>query len=330
MVDTYKINGTPVTKEQYDADQARFAAAKSNYINPSLSAIEAANKMTNPTVLGEPKTSTVPSYTPGGDAKRGYVNKPKAPSYTPGGDAKRGYRDTANVPPGAEPAKEAAATEVGFTSMDPKFDPRSPDLRVKIRVPKDYLVDLTSGSWATELTNHGGIIFPYTPSIDFEHKADYTTQTPTHNNYAINFYKNSSVSDITIQGKFTVENDQDAMVYLATVHLLRALTKMRFGPDTNAGAPPPVCRLDAYGDFMLKNIPVAITSFKNTLPDSVDFYTLDKSGFITGQNQYGTAFVPTLSTIAVTCKPMYSRAEMLGTGVNRYLGTALERKAGYL
>jgi hypothetical protein len=81
---------------------------------------------------------------------------------------------------------------------------------------------------------------------------------------------------------------------------------------------------------MLNNVPVAITSFKNTLPDSVDFYTLDKSGFITGNNQYGTAFVPTLSTIAVTCKPMYSRAEMLGTGVNRYLSTALERKAGYL
>jgi hypothetical protein len=105
---------------------------------------------------------------------------------------------------------------------------------------------------------------------------------------------------------------------------------MKFGPDTDSGAPPPVCRLDAYGDFMLKNVPVAITSFKNTLPDSVDFYTLDKSGFITGQNQYGTAFVPTLSTIAVTCKPMYSRKEMLGTGVSRYLGTALERKAGYL
>ena len=330
MVDTYKINGKPVTKAQYDADQARFEAAKSNYINPSLSAIEATNKMTNPAVLGEPKTSTVPSYTPGGDAKRGYVNKPKAPSYTPGGDAKRGYRDTANVKPGAEPAKEAAATEVGFISMDPKFDPRSPDLRVKIRVPAEYLVDLTSGSWAGELTNHGGIIFPYTPTIDFEHKADYTSQSITHNNYAINFYKNSSVTDITIQGKFTVENDQDAMVYLATVHLLRALTKMKFGPDSDSGAPPPVCRLDAYGDFMLKNVPVAITSFKNTLPDSVDFYTLDKSGFITGQNQYGTAFVPTLSTIAVTCKPMYSRREMLGTGVSRYLGTALERKAGYL
>jgi hypothetical protein len=321
--------------------------ANTGITNPSKFDAKSLAKITNPAILGEPNV--------GAGAGRGGQggSNGQSPVYAGGAGAGRGsinnfgpVRDLGRIGPGAEPASPPAATNVSVTSMDRKFDPRNPDLRVKIRVPADYLTELTNGSWAKELSVNGGIIFPYTPQIDFEHKAEYTSQTPTHSNYAINFYKNSSVTDISIQGKFTVENDQDAMIYLATVHLLRALTKMRFGgpqqgaagagqgggstADKDSGAPPPVCRLDAYGDFMLKNVPVAIASFKNTLPDNVDFYTLDKSGINSGKNPYGMASVPILSTIAIVCKPMYSRAEMQGMSVSRYLNTALSRQAGYL
>jgi hypothetical protein len=189
------------------------------------------------------------------------------------------------------------------------------DTRVKIRVPPAYLTGFTSGL-NRELQNLGGIIFPFTPSINQEYKADYSGQAPTHTNFTQNFYKSSSVSAISITGKFSVQNDKDAGVYLATVHLLRALTKMRWGNDADSGSPPPICRLDAWGDFMFKNIPVAINSFRLDLPNTVDYFTIGKKN----ATIYGTTTVPTLSEISVVCLPMYSRQEILDYTVSDWLG----------
>lgn len=200
------------------------------------------------------------------------------------------------------------------------------DMRVKIRVPDDYSGRSNTSGYNGELFEIGGIIFPYTPSISYEHKTEYSSTVPLHSNYAINFYKNSSITPITISGKFTVQNEKDAGVYLATVHLLRALTKMKFGTDTDAGSPPPVCRLDAYGTFMLENVPVAISNFKIELPDGVDYYTTGKTNQL-----FEETMVPTLSTISVTCIPMYSRDEMQKFSVDNWLSnSANARKAGYL
>jgi len=187
--------------------------------------------------------------------------------------------------------------------------------RVRIKVPPKYLVQYTSGSDAGELsdeTGFGGIIFPYTPTISYENKADWTEIKPLHSNFNIPFYQRSSVGTINISGKFTVENSRDAQVYLATVHLLRALTKMRFGGasngDADSGAPPPICRLYAFGPFMLKNVPVAITSIRVELPNDCDYFSLN-----------GVTSVPTISTLAVTCLPVYSRKEMQDFSVTKYL-----------
>lgn len=186
------------------------------------------------------------------------------------------------------------------------------DLRVRIKVPSSYLSKYTRAG-KPQL----GIIFPYTPQISLEHKADYTPQTPLHSNYALNFYKSSSVSDISIQGVFTAQNDNDALSYLSTIHLLRALTKGRFGgSDPFRGSPPPICRLWAYGNFMLNNVPVSITSFKQDLTPDVDYYYLSKTA---PGNVFGEAMVPVKCTISVVCKPMYSRAEMLDNTVPNWL-----------
>ena len=191
------------------------------------------------------------------------------------------------------------------------------DNRVKITVPDDYILLSTRGSSNGEIYSSNGIIFPYTPSITFEHKATYSPVTPTHSNFTQYFYQNSSVTPITISGKFSVENDTDAEVLLSVIHLLRSLTKMRTGDDTNAGAPPPVCRLHAYGDYMLENIPVVISSFKHELPDSVDYYTTAKMK--SSNNTHGTGTVPTISTITIICNPVYSRDEIKNFNVTGWL-----------
>lgn len=228
-------------------------------------------------------------------------------------------------PVSSEPKQPQPAQQVNITTVN-QTDANAVDNRVKIRVPSDYLTKLTSGSWAGELKQFGGILFPYTPQITLEHKADYTSQNPTHSNYTLQFYKTSSVGEITITGKFTVQNDKDALIYLATAHLLSALTKMRWGGvggDPDSGAPPPVCRLDAYGTYMIKNVPVVVTSFKHDLPDDVDFYTVTSGPF-------GVASVPTKATFTVSLKPAYSRQEILGTSVTKYLNDPATRMKGFL
>lgn len=192
---------------------------------------------------------------------------------------------------------------------------RGRDLRVKILVPPSYIRPSTSGG-NNEIANLGGIVFPYTPQITFETKADYTSIAPIHTNYTQYFYTRSSVSPISITGKFTVQNDNDAAVYLSTMHLLKSLTKMRFGSDPDAGSPPPVCRLYAYGKYMFDNIPVVISSFRSEFPESVDYYTF---GRVLDDPVFEEASVPTVSTFTVVCNPVYSRNEMQKFNVTDYL-----------
>jgi hypothetical protein len=293
-------------------------------------------------ILGEP-SNFVGSTTPGG-AYIGYRNPKRPPKGAGGGRGGQGgptadelyayqvgggrggqggptadelsaYRDTGGVGPGAEPPVEQAATEVNISPMN---GTANTDTRVRIRVPSDYLKGTTSPN-----SGFGGILFPYTPTISMEHKADYTSYSPMHSNYALQFYKNSSIPDITITGKFTVQTDDDAIVFISTMQLLAALTKMRWAGDKDAGAPPPVCRLDGYGPFMFKNVPVVISGFKHDLPDGVDFYTIDSA-------LYGKTSVPTIATFTITCKPTYSRAEMLTMPTSGFIEESSYRNKGYL
>lgn len=222
------------------------------------------------------------------------------------------------VPRGAEKPKKRDP-EIKFTGQSSLVNEIGDDRRVKIRVPSQYFTPLTEG-YNSQLAELGGILFPYTPSISFEHKADYTEMKPMHSNFSLHFYQRSSVSSIQINGKFTVENQQDSQNYIATQHLLRALTRMKFGLDSDAGAPPPVCRLDAYGDLFLKNVPVVISNFRVEYTDDVDYYQ---------DTLFGTS-VPTKSVIAVTCIPMYSRNEMQQFSVNEYLNSVEYKRKGFI
>lgn len=230
-----------------------------------------------------------------------------------------GERIVPGVPEGAEP-QQPAPPETTF--RDIKGELSKDDIRVRILVPPKYMTPYVSGP-NKELANIGGILFPYTPSISYEAKAEYSESKPLHSNFSINFYQRSSIGNISISGKFSVENRDDADIYLCTMHLLKSLTRMRFGPDPDAGAPPPVCRLYANGESMLHNVPVAITSYRIEMPDSVDYFTLYQ------HPTFGTTAVPTVSTIAITCVPMYSRNEMQKFSVADY-NVGAYRKQGYI
>lgn len=204
----------------------------------------------------------------------------------------------------------------------------SDDMRVKIKCPP-----ITSASGKSVTTT---VIFPYTPSISFENKATYSAQNPTHSNFTQYFYQNSSAGAITITGKFSVENDADGIELMSAIHMLKVLTKMKTGMDTDAGSPPPVCRLNAYGKYMFNNVPIVIGSFKHELPESVDYYTISKTNATSGRNLLGDFegnSVPTVSTIALICYPVYSRSEMQQFNVTKWAAGSFNGRnsvVGYL
>ena len=221
-----------------------------------------------------------------------------------------------NVPKGATPSAIPGALAQWSEAKD---------LRVKLRVPPDYLVGPAAGP-ANIIQKNGGILFPYTPQISVDNQASYTSQNPLHSNYPLYFYKNSSVGPIQVTAKFTVQNEFEGAVLLGVIHLLRALVKMKFGDDHDAGSPPPVCRFDAYGDYMMNNVPVSIASWRHELPDGVDYIAVGRQG---SPPTYGHSMVPVLSTISLTLNVMYSRREMLAHNISSW-NTGGLRGRGYI
>ena len=222
-----------------------------------------------------------------------------------------------------------------FTPSKPSADPQKPkaavatfnnrvDQRVRLVVPQYYLdkINAIAPIAGKILSNNNGIVFPYTPTITVEHTANYTAFNAIHSNYTQYFYKNTSVGEISISGHFTVQNDNEAGVLLAINHLLRGLVKMRFGDDQNAGSPPPICKLYAYGAYMFDKTPVVIRSFNLELPDNIDYITSsDSQGF-------GNSSVPVMSTLRLVLLPIYSRRELLNGTVNGWFSD--QRTQGYL
>jgi len=218
---------------------------------------------------------------------------------------------------------------------------KAQDIRVKLCVPDMYTYGTLGGgpslkgqrpfediggpgSRGQGIGHPGGIIFPFTPTISYTNQASYTNLAPTHSNFNNYFFKNSQTGAIQITGKFTCQNEYEGSLILAVQHLLRTLTKMRWGDDVGAGSPPPVCRLLAYGNSMLHKVPVVVQSWKLDYPDSVDYIQVGD-----GITDYGVNFVPVNCSLTLELLPVYSRAQQLAYSVDKFANGKLADK-GYL
>ena len=157
--------------------------------------------------------------------------------------------------------------------------------------------------------------FPYTPSMTVAHAARYGTTPLTHSNYSSYFYEGSEVQSIQLNGDFTVQNVQEGQYLMAVIQFFRSCTKMFFGNSPLAGTPPPLVFLSGFGDAYLPNVPCVVTNFSHTMPGDVDYVktpvgsSLDNVvGNQINTNMAGRAtMLPTMSTIAITLQPIYSR-----------------------
>lgn len=190
----------------------------------------------------------------------------------------------------------------------------SNDWRVRLSLPADFASDTV----LKPLVETSGLVFPYTPTILIQHTANYDSLHPIHSNYPFPAYQNSQIEDLVITGDFFCENAKDAQYWTAMLHYLRAATKMNYGKDKNAGSPPPIVKLNGYGDFVFPNVPVLIRNFTVDLPADVDYIKtavtseVATDGPNTAEIAKGVKFgwAPVQSQVAVTVTPVYSRAKV--------------------
>lgn len=167
-----------------------------------------------------------------------------------------------NLPLGGETGSFLTNAAAQFGGAD-----ASNDWRVRLSVPTAFM----NSTVLSPLVQAGGLVFPYTPAISINSSASYEDQPLTHQNYQFTFYQNSRVDRIQVVGAFNVEDGAQALYWLAAVHLLRSATKMFTGEGDLSGNPPPILKLNGYGDYVFKNVPVVVTGFSVDLPADVNY-----------------------------------------------------------
>lgn len=147
------------------------------------------------------------------------------------------------------------------------------DWRVKLRLAPQatYLYKDPNPGILAPLAITDGIIFPYTPTIDVQYRAEYQTYSPTHSNYAHYFYKNSSVQTVQLQAEFTAQDTVEAEYLLACIHFLKSASKMFYGQDAQRGSPPPLLYLTGLGEYQFNEAPCVISEFNYNLPKDVNY-----------------------------------------------------------
>jgi hypothetical protein len=202
------------------------------------------------------------------------------------------------------------------------------DFRVKLTLPQASKLRDTffKDKLLNPLSDTGGIVFPLTPSIILQHQASYNPLAMTHSNYPFYAYQHSEVSSFTVVGDFPVQNYEDAQHWVASLHFLRAVTKMFFGSGANQGNPPPILKFNAYGDNVFKNVPVVVTNFSCELTNSVDYISTTQGSAarknaineVSGAERVAlglsdpkltapTSWAPAMSMFNIQLQPVYSR-----------------------
>lgn len=163
------------------------------------------------------------------------------------------------------------------------------------------------------LTQTGGLVFPYTPTITESIGIKYDTTELTQTNESIHAYKGTENVRITLSDcVWTSETFDQAIYTLAVIHFFRSYSLMDFGrgantsngqPSSGPGRPPSPMWFSAYGNFMYYNIPVLIEKIEYTMPNDVDYVGVPNPGTFNYDNQqlnYGNPQATDFSGISIS------------------------------
>lgn len=180
-----------------------------------------------------------------------------------------------NTNAGLQGQKQNARAQA--TIQDTTNFEQAQDWRVRLRLSPgaDYLYKAPESQQGIlkYLNETDGVVFPYTPTISVSYAANYDQINPTHSNYKVLQYSNSSVDNVSISCDFTAQDTREANYLLAVIHFFRSVTKMFYGQDQNPkpGTPPPLVYLFGLGEFQFNAHPMVVTNFNYALPSDVDY-----------------------------------------------------------
>tara|TARA_B100000902_G_C27301787_1_gene913256 strand:- start:1268 stop:2095 length:828 start_codon:yes stop_codon:yes gene_type:complete len=233
-----------------------------------------------------------------------------------------------NLSPGAEPASAKYST----ANFKPSNESVGEDWRVRISVP-DISTFRSSPILAPLAQTANNVVFPLVPNITFQHTANYNLSAPTHSNYPFPIYESSSVEPFVIAGEFPVQTEDDGRYWIAAVHFFKSVTKMAFGETSNKGSPPPLVKVNGYGQYVLNNVPCVVQNFNYSLENGVDYIRVPIRNSFTGTQNTQSAeeysWVPTLSTMSVTLQPTYSRIKAASFSLDKFVNGDLKNE-GFL
>ncbi len=205
------------------------------------------------------------------------------------------------------------------------------DWRIRLSLPSAFQYS----ELLAPLKQTNGFLFPSTPNIILSSSAAYNQLEPIHNNYQFLSYQNSKTSEIAIECDFYNETPGDARYWVAATHYLRSVTKMFYGDNpADAGSPPPVVKLNGYGDFVFNNVPVVVKTFSVSLPKEVDYISTGITSSAGGNPpaaSNGTSWAPTKSNISVTLIPAYSRERVRNFSLTDFVnGKYISDQEGFI
>jgi hypothetical protein len=187
-------------------------------------------------------------------------------------------------------------------------------VRLSLAPNSNYLYNATPnpGPVLWPLYNTGGVIFPYTPTIDTSYRANYSAYDLTHSNYRGYFYQNSYIDGINIKATFTAQDTSEANYLLAVIHFFKSVTKMFYGQDAQRGSPPPLVFLSGLGDFQFNQHPCVVSQFNYNLPADVN-YIRAQTVLNNGTNQLNARMRQT--TLGNPVSNAIQRLTTLGQGI---------------
>lgn len=198
----------------------------------------------------------------------------------------------------------------------------APDWRLKVFMPSIFVSALGYPEILAPLQmTDDAVVFPYTPDVSMANTASYTPTKPVHSNFAFYSYQNSAADTINITGDFTVEIEEEGKYWIAMNHFFKSVTKMAYGENSilPQGAPPPICKLQGYGNHIFHNVPIVINNYSVNYPNDVDYVLV--RGFA-GDPQ-GT-YVPIRSTVNISCNIVHSREKIKTFSLDTFV------KGGYI
>lgn len=149
-----------------------------------------------------------------------------------------------------------------------------------------------------------GLMFPYTPSVQFSQDVEYQAFSMVHTNTDYLAYQRTPSVNLTITGKFAIQSQTEGAYALAAIHFLRVVSKMYFGTQAkeNAGLPPPILWLNGFGGYMFNNLRVIVKSHSWSYDENMDLIHVKVAG--------GDAYLPALFTLTVAVVVQQTPAAM--------------------